>query len=96
MEFDLTEEQAACVATARDFARERLLPHAGQWDEDRTFPADALREAAALGFAAIYVPEAFGGSGVVPAGRGADLRGAGRRPTRPPPPSCRSTTWSPG
>ena len=64
MDFDLTEDQAAYVATARAFAQERLLPHAGQWDEDRTFPAEALREAAALGFAAIYVDEALGGSGL--------------------------------
>ena len=64
MEFDLTEDQTAYVATARDFARERLLPHAAHWDEDRIFPAEALREAAALGFAAIYVPEALGGSGL--------------------------------
>jgi alkylation response protein AidB-like acyl-CoA dehydrogenase len=64
MDFDLTEEQAACVATAREFARERLLPHAGRWDEERIFPAEALREAAALGFAAIYVDEALGGTGL--------------------------------
>jgi alkylation response protein AidB-like acyl-CoA dehydrogenase len=64
MDFDLTEDQRAFVATARAFARERLLPHAGHWDEERIFPADALREAAALGFATIYVPEALGGSGL--------------------------------
>jgi alkylation response protein AidB-like acyl-CoA dehydrogenase len=64
MDFDLTEEQTAYVATARDFAREQLLPHAGRWDEERVFPAAALRDAASLGFAAIIVPEALGGSGL--------------------------------
>ena len=35
MDFDLTPDQQAFVATARDFAGERLLPHAGRWDEER-------------------------------------------------------------
>ncbi len=64
MEFGLNEDQAAFVATARAFARDRLAPHAAAWDEQRHFPAEALREAAALGFAAIYVPEALGGAGL--------------------------------
>lgn len=28
----------------RTFAQERLAPFAAQWDRDKTFPADALRE----------------------------------------------------
>jgi len=64
MDFSLSEDQAAFVATARAFAQERLLPEAGRWDEERIFPAAALREAAALGFAAICVDEALGGSGL--------------------------------
>ena len=46
MEFGLSEDQAAFVATARGFARDRLAPHAAAWDEQRHFPAEALREAA--------------------------------------------------
>ncbi len=64
MDFGLSEDQAAFVATARGFARDRLAPHAAAWDEQRHFPAEALREAAALGFAAICVPETLGGSGL--------------------------------
>ncbi|MDA8248711.1 MAG: acyl-CoA dehydrogenase family protein [Rhodospirillales bacterium] len=64
MDFRLSEDQAAFVETARSFAADRLAPHAGAWDEQRHFPTDALREAAALGFAAIYVPESLGGSGL--------------------------------
>ena len=64
MDFALSEDQQAFQATARDFARERLLPNAGRWDEEKHFPAEELREAAALGFAGIYVPEAHGGSGL--------------------------------
>ncbi|MBU6499744.1 MAG: acyl-CoA dehydrogenase family protein [Rhodospirillales bacterium] len=64
MEFDLTEDQRAFQDTARAFAAEHLAPHAARWDAGRIFPAEALRAAAALGFAGIYVPEALGGSGL--------------------------------
>ena len=64
MDFELNEDQRAFQATARGFARERLLPHAGRWDEERHFPAAELRQAASLGFAGIYVEEAHGGTGL--------------------------------
>ena len=64
MDFKLTEEQRAFTATARQFATDHLLPNAAAWDEDKTFPVDALRQAAALGFAAVYVDEAHGGVGL--------------------------------
>lgn len=64
MDFDLTEDQRAFQQTARDFARDRLLPFASQWDEDRHFPAEELREACALGLGGIYVPESHGGTGL--------------------------------
>jgi alkylation response protein AidB-like acyl-CoA dehydrogenase len=64
MQFGLSEEQAAIVETARAFACERLLPHAAEWDETRRFPAEALREAAALGFAGLYAPAELGGTGL--------------------------------
>jgi hypothetical protein len=62
MTFELSEEQRAFQATARDFAAAEMAPHAAEWDETGTFPVDALRKAAALGFAGIYVGEAHGGS----------------------------------
>lgn len=64
MDFELSEEQRAIRETARDFARTEFLPHAARWDEQGTFPVEALRKAATLGFAAIYVREASGGSGL--------------------------------
>lgn len=64
MDFSLSEDQLAFQDTARSFARERLLPNASRWDEDRHFPAEELREAAALGFGALYVDEAQGGTGL--------------------------------
>jgi alkylation response protein AidB-like acyl-CoA dehydrogenase len=62
MDFELTEDQRAFQATARSFARDEMMPHARQWDEDEIFPVEALRKAAALGFAGIYVKEDVGGS----------------------------------
>jgi alkylation response protein AidB-like acyl-CoA dehydrogenase len=62
MDFELTEDQRAFQATARSFARDAMMPHARQWDEEEIFPVEALRRAAALGFAGIYVKEDVGGS----------------------------------
>src|SRR5450759_3179148 len=62
MDFTLTEEQRAFQATARQFAREQMMPHARDWDEDEIFPVEALRKAAALGFGGITVKEDVGGS----------------------------------
>jgi alkylation response protein AidB-like acyl-CoA dehydrogenase len=62
MDFDLTEEQRAFQATARQFARDEMMPHARAWDENETFPVEALRKAAALGFGGITVKEDVGGT----------------------------------
>ncbi|HTS39667.1 MAG TPA: acyl-CoA dehydrogenase family protein [Xanthobacteraceae bacterium] len=62
MDFELSEEQRAYQATARDFARAQMMPHARAWDEGEIFPVAALRKAAALGFGGIYVKDDVGGS----------------------------------
>ncbi len=62
MHFDLSEDQRAFRETARAFAQRRLAPFAAQWDEEKFFPVETLREAAKLGFAGIYVKEDVGGS----------------------------------
>jgi alkylation response protein AidB-like acyl-CoA dehydrogenase len=49
---------------AKTFADERFAPNAIAWDEAKHFPVEALREAAGLGMAAIYVREESGGSGL--------------------------------
>ncbi len=64
MHFALTEEQQAIQETALAFARERIAPDADKWDETSHFPIDVIRETAALGMAAIYVPEDKGGTGL--------------------------------
>jgi len=62
MDFELSEDQRAVEEAARRFAAERLAPHAAEWDAEAHFPVDILREAAALGFASIYVKGDVGGS----------------------------------
>ena len=62
MDFELSEEQTAFAATAREFAITEMMPHAASWDEGAIFPIDTLRRAAALGFGGIYVREDVGGT----------------------------------
>jgi len=62
--FTLGEAQNAVREMARAFAAEKLAPMAVQWDRDKHFPVDVIREAASLGMAGIYIDEAFGGSGL--------------------------------
>src|SRR5215831_19840023 len=62
MDFELSEEQLAFQATARSFARDEMMPHARDWDENEIFPVDSMRKAATLGFGGIYVKEEVGGS----------------------------------
>jgi alkylation response protein AidB-like acyl-CoA dehydrogenase len=64
MHFALTDEQTALQETALTFAKERIAPYAAEWDEKSHFPVDVIRETAALGMAAIYVPTELGGSGL--------------------------------
>ena len=60
----LNEEQIAIQDMAQGFAAEKLAPYAMQWDEEKHFPIDTLREMAALGFAGIYLREDHGGAGL--------------------------------
>ncbi len=62
--FGLTADQLAMRETALDFAQARLAPNALRWDREKHFPLDVLREAAALGFAAINASEDHGGVGL--------------------------------
>lgn len=47
---------------ARQFATDKLLPHAAQWDQQSEFPALAIREMGDLGLLGMVVPEEFQGS----------------------------------
>ncbi|PVM82016.1 isobutyryl-CoA dehydrogenase [Caulobacter endophyticus] len=64
MDFALNDDQRAIQDMASGFATERLAPYSAEWDENKHFPVDVLREAASLGFAGIYVNDDVGGSGL--------------------------------
>jgi alkylation response protein AidB-like acyl-CoA dehydrogenase len=63
-QFTLEDDQIAIRDMARDFAAERLAPKAVEWDQEKHFPVDVLREAAALGMGGVYVRDDVGGSGL--------------------------------
>lgn len=63
-QFDLNEDQRAIRDMALSFAQEELAPKALEWDQEKHFPVDVLRKAAALGMGGIYISEEYGGSGL--------------------------------
>lgn len=62
-DFDLTKDEAALVATARDFARDYVAPQAAGWERSRKIPREALREAAKIGLTGLDSPKEEGGAG---------------------------------
>lgn len=64
MSGELNEEQGSIFAMAADFAAQELAPHALEWDEQKHFPVNVLRKAAALGMGGIYIRDDVGGSGL--------------------------------
>ncbi len=63
-QFELTDDQRQIQEMARQFTAAEITPNAGEWDEKHIFPADTIRQAAELGFGAIYVSEDSGGIGL--------------------------------
>ncbi|WP_349369412.1 acyl-CoA dehydrogenase family protein [Salinarimonas sp.] len=62
--FALAEDHVAIRDMARAFAAEKLAPDAVRWDEEKHFPVDVMREAAALGMGGVYIAEDVGGTGL--------------------------------
>ena len=62
--FSLNEDQLAIQEMATAFAADTLAPNAMRWDEDKHFPVEEMRAAAALGMGGIYIAEDVGGSGL--------------------------------
>ena len=42
MQFTLNEDQIAVREMARDFAAEKIAPHALRWDEEKHFPVEVM------------------------------------------------------
>src|SRR5579862_3003839 len=63
MDFDLTDEQKAIAALAREFAREEVRPRAEEMDRNERFPYELVEKMAELGFMGLPFPEQYGGAG---------------------------------
>jgi len=63
MRFNLTDEQAAIQAMAREFAESEIRPIAMEIDRDARFPHETVKRMGELGLMGIAVPERWGGSG---------------------------------
>src|SRR5919206_685504 len=62
--FELSEEQRALRALAREFAEREIRPVAAEYDEHSTHPADVITKAHEVGLMNVHIPEEFGGLGL--------------------------------
>ncbi|WP_408098281.1 acyl-CoA dehydrogenase family protein [Peredibacter sp. HCB2-198] len=63
MDFSLTPEQREIRELALKFARNEMIPHAQEYDEQGKFPADIFKKAWELGLVNTCIPAEYGGSG---------------------------------
>src|SRR5437660_10004834 len=63
MDFGLSEDQRAIQALAREVAKEKIEPHAAEWDREHRFPRELFTELASLGLMGVCIPEEYGGAG---------------------------------
>jgi alkylation response protein AidB-like acyl-CoA dehydrogenase len=60
----LSDEQSQVRDLARALARERIAPRAAEIDETETYPEEQLRLLGDQGLMGLYIPEAYGGTGM--------------------------------
>jgi len=64
LDSDLTDDERAVQATARDFARDRLLPGIVEANRSAHFDRQIMKDMGALGLLGPTLPEEYGGAGV--------------------------------
>jgi len=64
MDFELTEQQKLIRDEVREFAADRIQPHAEEWDERETFPRELFLELGEMGIMGMNIPEQYGGAGL--------------------------------
>lgn len=64
MNFEFNETQLMIKETAREFARDELLPTVLERDEKEEFPHEAVKKMGDLGFMGMMVSEKYGGAGL--------------------------------
>ncbi len=63
MDFELTAEQQALRARARELADTRFAERAARWDEREEYPWDNVKDLVAAGFMGMTIPREHGGGG---------------------------------
>jgi alkylation response protein AidB-like acyl-CoA dehydrogenase len=63
VDFQLSADQLAIQALARELADAEIAPNAAEWDRDHRFPDELIPKLAELGLLGVCVPEEYGGSG---------------------------------
>ena len=64
MPYRFSDEQRRLRETLRSFAREEVIPGAGERDRTGTYPAELVARLADLGLMGITIPEEYGGQGL--------------------------------
>jgi len=64
MDVHLSPELQQVRELCRDFAARELTPNARRWDEEHTFPVEAVRQLGELGLMGVAVPSEWGGAGM--------------------------------
>ncbi|HEY6640952.1 acyl-CoA dehydrogenase family protein [Povalibacter sp.] len=59
----LTETQQTIADSVREFAQERIRPHAMRFEAERAYPSELFQELAELGLMGMIAPEDSGGAG---------------------------------
>ncbi|HEX4169563.1 MAG TPA: acyl-CoA dehydrogenase family protein [Bryobacteraceae bacterium] len=62
MDLEYSAEQLQLRKSIRDFAEAEIAPHVLDWDENQTFPLEAIKKAGELGILGAIFPEELGGS----------------------------------
>lgn len=60
----LNDELKEIHEIARKFANEQMKPNMAEWDQKEIFPVETMRQAASLGFGAVYCKPDHGGTGL--------------------------------
>lgn len=64
MNFEFTPEQEHLRRSVREFAGQEIAPHVLEWDENQTFPLEAIKHCGKLGYMGSIFPEDLGGAGL--------------------------------
>lgn len=64
MDLNLDPHEQKLIDTAKEFAREMVMPNAAEWEFARKVPMDTIRAAASVGLMGLLVPQEHGGQGL--------------------------------